>query len=65
MSASGAEPGVRPDPIDDDRLGLMFLCCHPALELEARLALTLRSVGGVPTDEIARLFLLPTANISS
>jgi RNA polymerase sigma-70 factor, ECF subfamily len=62
--AGGAEPGVRPDPFDDDQLGLMFLCCHPALELEARIALTLRSVGGVPTDEIARLFLLPTATLA-
>jgi RNA polymerase sigma-70 factor (ECF subfamily) len=40
----------------DDRLRLIFTCCHPALPLEARVALTLRTVGGVPTADIARAF---------
>jgi RNA polymerase sigma-70 factor (ECF subfamily) len=42
----------------DDRLRLMFTCCHPALALEARVALTLRTIGGVPTADIARAFLV-------
>jgi RNA polymerase sigma-70 factor, ECF subfamily len=44
--------------IEDDRLRLIFTCCHPALALEARVALTLRTVGGVPTADIARVFLV-------
>jgi RNA polymerase sigma-70 factor (ECF subfamily) len=43
---------------DDDRLRLIFTCCHPALALEARVALTLRTIGGVPTGDIARAFLV-------
>ena len=45
-------------PIDDDRLRLIFTCCHPALDLPARVALTLRMLGGLTTDEIARAFLV-------
>jgi RNA polymerase sigma-70 factor, ECF subfamily len=45
--------------IPDDRLRLLFTCCHPALPMEARVALTLRTVGGLSTREIARAFLLP------
>jgi RNA polymerase sigma-70 factor (ECF subfamily) len=44
--------------IEDDRLRLIFTCCHPALALDARVALTLRTVAGVPTAEIARAFLV-------
>ena len=44
--------------IDDDRLRLIFICCHPALSLEARVALTLRMVGGLTVSEIARAFLV-------
>jgi RNA polymerase sigma-70 factor (ECF subfamily) len=44
--------------ITDERLELVFLCCHPALSLEAQVALTLRAVGGLPTEEIARAFLV-------
>jgi RNA polymerase sigma-70 factor, ECF subfamily len=51
---SGAEVGV----LDDDRLRLIFTCCHPALDLPARVALTLRTVGGLTTGEIARAFLV-------
>src|SRR6185436_6060155 len=50
-----------PEPlgaIDDDRLRLIFTCCHPALAIEARLALTLRMVGGLTVPEIARAFLV-------
>ncbi|HEX4253994.1 MAG TPA: DUF6596 domain-containing protein, partial [Streptosporangiaceae bacterium] len=52
---------TRPEPpgaIDDDRLRLIFTCCHPALAMEARLALTLRMVGGLTMPEIARAFLV-------
>jgi RNA polymerase sigma-70 factor (ECF subfamily) len=45
------------EEIDDDRLRLIFTCCHPALSLEARVALTLRTIAGVPTADIARAFL--------
>ena len=45
-------------PIPDERLKLIFTCCHPALALEARVALTLRTVGGISTPEIARAFLV-------
>ena len=43
----------------DDRLRLIFTCCHPALSPEARVALTLRLLGGLSTDEVARAFLVP------
>ncbi|MCE2692318.1 MAG: RNA polymerase [Rubrivivax sp.] len=46
-----------PEPIPDERLRLIFTCCHPALELKSRVALTLRTVCGLSTSEIARLFL--------
>jgi RNA polymerase sigma-70 factor, ECF subfamily len=52
-----AEPEPR-GPIDDDRLRLIFTCCHPALAVEARVALTLRMVGGLAVPEIARAFLV-------
>ncbi len=44
--------------VEDDRLRLMFTCCHPALALEAQVALTLRTIGGLSTEEIARAFLV-------
>ena len=53
--------GTPPEPlgvIDDDRLRLIFICCHPALAMEARVALTLRMVGGLTMPEIARAFLV-------
>ena len=46
-------------PIADDRLRLIFTCCHPALPVDARVALTLRTLGGLTTPEIARAFLVP------
>jgi RNA polymerase sigma-70 factor (ECF subfamily) len=45
--------------IEDERLELLFTCCHPALALEAQVALTLRTLGGLTTEEIARAFLVP------
>jgi RNA polymerase sigma-70 factor (ECF subfamily) len=50
--------------IPDDRLRLIFTCCHPALAMEAQIALTLRMLGGLETDEIARAFLVPTATMA-
>ncbi|WP_141578565.1 RNA polymerase sigma factor [Actinomadura sp. WMMA1423] len=47
------------EPLMDDRLRLIFTCCHPALRMEARVALTLRLLGGLSTAEIARAFLVP------
>jgi RNA polymerase sigma-70 factor (ECF subfamily) len=51
------EPDAAPPALDDDRLRLIFTCCHPALPIEARVALTLRTVVGMEVDEIARAFL--------
>ena len=61
-STPGADP---PDPeaIDDDVLRLVFIACHPVLSPEARVALTLRVVGGLTSEEIARAFLVPTATV--
>lgn len=53
------EPDYDSTEIPDDRLKLMFTCCHPALALEAQVALTLRTLGGLETDAIARAFLVP------
>ena len=53
-----AEPDYDTRDIPDDRLRLIFTCCHPALALEAQVALTLRTLGGLDTDEIARAFLV-------
>ena len=48
----------------DERLELIFTCCHPALGLDAQVALTLRTLGGLTTDEIARAFLVPEATMA-
>jgi RNA polymerase sigma factor (sigma-70 family) len=58
LSAPGGGPADAGEDIVDDRLRLIFTCCHPALALEARVALTLRTVAGVPTADIARAFLV-------
>jgi RNA polymerase sigma-70 factor (ECF subfamily) len=58
------EPDYDPDQIPDDRLRLIFTCCHPSLSLEAQVALTLRTLGGLDTDEIARAFLVPVATMA-
>ncbi|MDN5749413.1 MAG: RNA polymerase subunit sigma-24 [Pseudonocardia sp.] len=54
-----------PDRIDDDVLALAFIACHPVLSREARVALTLRVIGGLTSDEIARAFLVPTATVQA
>ncbi|GAA1987828.1 sigma-70 family RNA polymerase sigma factor [Isoptericola halotolerans] len=54
-----------PDRIEDDKLALIFTSCHPVLSKEARVALTLRVVGGLTSEEIARAFLVPTATIQA
>jgi len=63
------EQQAEPDPAEesavaDDRLRLIFTCCHPALAIEARVALTLRTLGGLTTPEIARAFLVPEATMA-
>ena len=57
-------PEFYSDEIPDDRLRLIFTCCHPALAPEAQVALTLRTLGGLETDEIARAFLVPPATMA-
>lgn len=52
------------EPIADDRLRLMFTCCHPALTLEAQVALTLRTLGGLSTEEVAKAFLIPETTLA-
>jgi RNA polymerase sigma factor (sigma-70 family) len=68
---AGAGPGEEddmlwdPDRIDDDVLALVFTACHPVLSREAQVALTLRVVSGLTSDEIARAFLIPTATVQA
>jgi RNA polymerase sigma-70 factor (ECF subfamily) len=58
------EDDVDETTIPDERLELFFTCCHPALELDAQVALTLRTLGGLGTEEIARAFLVPEATMA-
>ena len=58
------EPDYETNEIPDDRLRLIFTCCHPALAPEAQVALTLRTLCGLETDEIARAFLVPPATMA-
>jgi RNA polymerase sigma-70 factor, ECF subfamily len=51
-------------PLEDDRLRLIFTCCHPALNVQAQIALTLRTLGGLTTPEIARAFLVPEPTLA-
>jgi RNA polymerase sigma-70 factor, ECF subfamily len=65
--ADGSSGDTHMDPgnaIEDDRLRLIFTCCHPALALEAQVALTLRLLGGLRTPEIARAFLVPEQTLA-
>ncbi|GAA2007620.1 RNA polymerase sigma factor [Catenulispora subtropica] len=73
-SGAGAAPGGPgragdapwdPDRIDDDVLALMFISCHPVLSPDARVALTLRVVGGLSSEEIARAFIVPTPTVQA
>ena len=52
------------EPIADDQLRMIFTCCHPALAEQSRVALTLRTLGGLSTPEIARAFLVPEATMA-
>ncbi len=69
-ATGGAPAAPEPEPwdperIDDDVLALMFVACHPMLAAEARIALTLRVVGGLSSGEIAAAFLVPTATVQA
>jgi RNA polymerase sigma-70 factor (ECF subfamily) len=57
--AANAPESADPDMLEDDRLRLIFTCCHPALAIEAQVALTLRTLCGLETEQIARAFLVP------
>jgi RNA polymerase sigma-70 factor (ECF subfamily) len=59
FARTSEEPNYDTEEIPDDRLRLIFTCCHPALAPEAQVALTLRTLCGLETDEIARAFLVP------
>jgi RNA polymerase sigma-70 factor (ECF subfamily) len=61
---TNASTGWDSDQVEDDRLRLIFTCCHPALAPEARIALTLREVCGLTTEEIARAFLIPPPTLA-
>jgi RNA polymerase sigma-70 factor (ECF subfamily) len=66
VSLTAIDPDESEDPmhIADDRLRLIFTCCHPALAMDARVALTLRTLGGLTTPEIARAFLVPEPTLA-
>jgi RNA polymerase sigma-70 factor, ECF subfamily len=64
MSGPAEPPSPDDSGVTDDRLRLIFTCCHPALTLEARVALTLRTLVGLTTAEIARAFLVPEATMA-
>jgi RNA polymerase sigma-70 factor, ECF subfamily len=61
LSPANDDPSMPEEvgPVKDDRLRLIFTCCHPALSTEAQVALTLRLLGGLSTDDVARAFLVP------
>ena len=62
--AEAAEDEMEPTAFPDERLELVFTCCHPSLAVDAQVALTLRTLGGLATDEIARAFLVPEATMA-
>jgi RNA polymerase sigma-70 factor, ECF subfamily len=65
VMAAASNDTIAPDEdVPDDRLGLMFTCCHPALSFEAQVALTLRTLAGMTTPEIAHAFLVPEATMA-
>jgi RNA polymerase sigma-70 factor (ECF subfamily) len=63
-AARRSDDDENPETIVDERLSLIFTCCHPALAEQARVALTLRTLGGLTTTEIARAFLLPETTMA-
>ena len=64
VSRSNASEEEMSRPFEDDRLSLIFTCCHPAINKEAQIALTLRTLGGLTTPEIARAFLVPESTLA-
>jgi RNA polymerase sigma-70 factor (ECF subfamily) len=66
LSTRNDEPGMPEEvgPVEDDRLRLIFTCCNPALSTEAQVALTLRLLGGLATEEVARAFLVAEATMA-
>jgi RNA polymerase sigma-70 factor (ECF subfamily) len=65
VAAEGADPAESDDEaVEDDRLRLIFTCCHPALAPEAQVAMTLREVCGLTTEEVARAFLAPPPTVA-
>ena len=64
LPTTSEQPELDPGEIPDDRLRLIFTCCHPALAAEAQIALTLRALCGLETDEIARAFLVPATTMA-
>lgn len=64
LMLSDDSPPEQTGPVDDDRLRLIFTCCHPALAMEARVALTLRLLGGLTVAEIAHAFLVPETTMA-
>ncbi|TJY65284.1 RNA polymerase sigma factor [Sinimarinibacterium sp. CAU 1509] len=65
MDLSAGDPATADDDsVEDDRLRLIFTCCHPALTPDAQIALTLREVCGLTTEEIARAFLMPSSTLA-
>ena len=63
-TAAQPESDMDEEMVADDRLRLIFTCCHPSLPLEARVALTLRTICGITTEEISRAFLIPVATMA-
>ena len=59
-----ARSEMEPDAVEDDRLRMIFTCCHPALAIEAQIPLTLRTVCGLTTEEIARAYLVPAPTLA-
>jgi RNA polymerase sigma-70 factor (ECF subfamily) len=64
QAAEAWEGDVEPTTFPDERLELIFMCCHPALALDAQVALTLRTLGGLTTGDIARAFLVPEPTLA-
>ncbi|MEU8075171.1 sigma-70 family RNA polymerase sigma factor [Catellatospora citrea] len=65
VADSAVDDDIDPDRIDDDILALMFVSCHPVLSPEARVALTLRVVAGLSSEQIARAFLVPVPTVQA
>lgn len=64
LAQTGEGPEMEISAVPDDKLRLIFTCCHPAIQADARVALTLRTLGGLSTQEIARAFLVPESTMA-